>query len=146
KDDFIHGGYRYFSRDGNKRKQYEYTREEQADGTVQYKTLKGNVEKNMDDTKAYKVEYFYAKGDNSGTKYYRTVENETIIDNGEETPTGNELVLYTDEYGEIQFKDVDNPTKPWKCGEYDNFGRTDFTTENYKVAKESADNMLLSRK
>ena len=144
KDDFIHGGYRYFSRDGNKRKQYEYTREEQADGTVQYKNLKGKVDKNMDDTKAYKVEYFYAKGDTSGTKYYRTVENETIIDNGVETPTGNELVLYTDEYGEVQFAELTDPET--KYGEYDNFGRSDFTTHDYHVNETSADNMLLSGK
>lgn len=144
KDDFIHGGYRYFSRDANKRKQYEYTREVKADGTVEYKTLKGKVEKNMNDTKAYKVEYFYAKGDTSGTKYYRTVENETLTYNGATIPTGNELVLYTDEYGEVQFAELTDPET--KYGEYDNFGRTDFTTHDYHVNETSADNMLLSGK
>lgn len=143
KNDFIHGGYRYFSLDSNKRKQYEYTREVKADGTVEYKTLKGKVEKNMDDTKAYKVEYFYAKGDTSGTKYYRTVENETLTDNGVEKETDNALVLYTDEYGEVQFAEVDGSFK-YKIGEYDNFGRTDFTTHDYHVNETSATNLLLS--
>ncbi len=143
KNDFIHGGYRYFSLDSNKRKQYEYTREVKADGTVEYKTLQGKVEKNMDDTKAYKVEYFYAKGDTSGTKYYRTVENETLTYNGATIPTGNELVLYTDEYGEVQFAEVDGSFK-YKIGKYDNFGRTDFTTHDYHVNETSATNLLLS--
>lgn len=140
--DFIHGGYRYFN---SKDKQWEYFRSVDANGKITYRDVGGNLKTNRNDSNTYKVAYYYAKGDNSGTKYYRTVENETIIDNGVETPTGNELVLYTDEYGEVQFAEVDGTFK-YKIGEYDNFGRTDFTTHDYHVNETSADNMLLSGK
>ena len=140
--DFIHGGYRYFN---SKDKQWEYFRSVDANGKITYRDVGGNLKTNRNDSNTYKVAYYYAKGDNSGTKYYRTVENETIIDNGVETPTGNELVLYTDEYGEVQFAEVDGTFK-YKIGEYDNFGRTDFTAQQYHIAQTSADNLLLSGK
>lgn len=140
--DFIPGGYRYFN---SKDKQWEYFRSVDADGKITYRDVGGNLKTNRNDSNTYKVAYYYAKGDNSGTKYYRTVENETIIDNGVETPTGNELVLYTDEYGEVQFAEVDGTFK-YKIGEYDNFGRTDFTAQQYHIAQTSADNLLLSGK
>ena len=141
-NDFTFGGYRYFN---SKDKQWEYFRSVDANGKITYRDVGGNLKTNRDDSNTYKVAYYYAKDDNSGTKYYRTVENETIIDNGVETPTGNELVLYTDEYGEVQFAEVDGTFK-YKIGEYDNFGRTDFTAQQYHIAQTSADNLLLSSK
>ena len=54
----------------------------------------------------------------------------------------NGIDMYVDEYGDIQYKAWDN--RPTKIGEYNNFGRTDFTTHDYKVLKESANNLLLS--
>ena len=140
--DFIHGGYRYFN---SKDKQWEYFRSVDANGKITYRDVDGNLKDNRNDSNTYKVAYYYAKGDNSGTKYYRTVENETIIDNGEEKETDNALVLYTDEYGEVQFAEVDGTFK-YKIGEYDNFGRTDFTAQQYHIAQTSADNLLLSGK
>lgn len=142
-NDFVFGGYRYFSINSNNRKQYEYTREEQADGSVKYKR-NGTVNNTMNDGNAYKVAYYYAKDDTKSirTKYYKTVKNETIIDNGVEKETGNAIEMYTDENGEVQFAELTNP--PTKIGEYDNFGRTDFTTHDYHVLESSANNMLLS--
>lgn len=56
--------------------------------------------------------------------------------------TENEIEMYVDNYGNVQY--MDYPDAPKKYGEYDNFGRTDFSTHGYKVLASSANNMLLS--
>ncbi len=56
----------------------------------------------------------------------------------------NGIEMFADDYGEVQFAELTNYDT--KIGEYDAFGRTDFTTHDYKVLKESAHNMLLSGK
>ena len=55
----------------------------------------------------------------------------------------NGIEMFVDkEHGDIQFADL--PAPPTRYGTYDNFDRTDFSTEGYKVLQSSADNMLLS--
>ncbi|MBR2518541.1 MAG: hypothetical protein IKE46_01945 [Selenomonadaceae bacterium] len=73
----------------------------------------------------------FTKTDENGKelKYIKTVEE-------------NGIEMYVDDYGDVQYAEMLNP--PTKCGVYDNFGRTDFTTHNYQVAKESATNLILS--
>lgn len=56
----------------------------------------------------------------------------------------NDIEMYVDDYGNVQF--MDYPDSPTKYGMYDTFGRTDFTTHNYHIAQESANNLLLSGK
>ena len=56
----------------------------------------------------------------------------------------NDIEMYVDDYGNVQF--MDYPNAPTKYGTYDTFGRTDFTTHNYHIAQESANNLLLSGK
>lgn len=56
----------------------------------------------------------------------------------------NGIEMFVDERGDILFEKLDTSVAPKRYGTYDNFERTDFSTENYKVLKESANNMLLS--
>lgn len=165
-DDFIDSGeVRYFNKPT---RQYEYTREVKADGTVQYRDLGGtkistSVTK---DEQAYRLKIYYKKGDTSGKCYYKVygknsvcpagLTETTVTVDGKQytvftdqdgmkyikTEEENGIEMYVDEYGDIQYKEW-NPTK-MKIGVYDNFGRTDFTTHNYKIAKESVINLLLS--
>lgn len=74
---------------------------------------------------------YFLKNDSAGKelKYIKTVEE-------------NGIEMYVDDYGNVQY--AERLSQPTKCGVYDNFGRTDFTTHNYQVAKESANNLLLS--
>ena len=55
--------------------------------------------------------------------------------------TENGIEMYVDNYGNVQY--MPYPDAPKKIGVYDNFGRTDFTTHGYSVAKESLYNMLV---
>lgn len=161
--------YRYFN---NANRQYEYTREVNSDGTVQYRDLggtkiSGSVKK---DTDAYRLKVYYDINEKETDpakkkRYYKIYGKKAGATTSEikaaaksaantyETINGmkyikvieeNGIDMYVNDYGEIQFEDLPNPTKPWKCGVYDNFGRTDFTTHKYKVAPTSAENMLLS--
>ncbi|MBR0287537.1 MAG: pilus assembly protein [Selenomonadaceae bacterium] len=162
--------YRYFN---NANRQYEYTRgKENADGTVNYIDLggtkvSGSVKK---DTDAYRLKVYYDINEEETDpakkkRYYKIYGKKAGATTSEikaaaksaantyETINGmkyikvieeNGIDMYVNDYGEIQFEDLPNPTKPWKCGVYDNFGRTDFTTYDYHVNETSADNMLLS--
>ena len=161
---------RYFN---NANRQYEYTRgKENADGTVNYIDLggtkvSGSVKK---DTDAYRLKVYYDINEEETDpakkkRYYKIYGKKAGATTSEikaaaksaantyETINGmkyikvieeNGIDMYVNDYGEIQFEDLPNPTKPWKCGVYDNFGRTDFTTYDYHVNETSADNMLLS--
>ena len=128
-DDFESGGYRYFN---NLARQYEYNRTIE-NGKVVYRDFNGKISGIVtSDEKAYKLEYFYAKNDTEkNTRYYK-VTNE------------NGIEMFVDDYGDIAVEDLLNP--PTKCGEYDNFGRTEFTTHKYNVLSSSKNNMLLSGK
>ena len=126
-NDFVSGGYRYFN---NTNKEYEYTREVDSNGKVTYKDSNGNVKNDRTDANTVKVEYFYAKNDTSETKtkYYKITEDG--------------IDMYIDENGNIQYAALNHSN--YKCGDYDNFGRTDFTTHDYHVNQSSATNLLLS--
>ena len=50
--------------------------------------------------------------------------------------------MYVDDYGNVQYMELDK--QPTNIGKYDTFGKTNFTTHNYELEKESASNMLLS--
>ena len=163
--------WRYFNQPN---RQYEYNRKIKADGSIGYQdvgvtgdTYSSQVKK---DTDAYRLKVYYAKDDPETDpakkkRYYKVYGKNSVCPNEFTVTVNNKqytyfkdnngmkyikvieengIDMYVDDYGEIQFEDLPNPTKPWKCGVYDNFGRTDFTTHNYKVKKESADNMLLS--
>ncbi len=56
----------------------------------------------------------------------------------------NGIEMFVDFGGNIQYKEWNN--RPTKIGEYDNFGRTDFTTHNYHVESFLNHNLLLSGK
>ena len=167
-DDFVDSGeVRYFNKPT---RQYEYTREVNADGTVQYRDLGGtkistSVKK---DEQAYRLKVYYAKGDTSRKRYYKIYGKKSVCPDGltETTVTvdskqyvcftdqdgmkyiksveENGIEMYVDEDGNVQYKKLANP--PTKIGVYDNFGRTDFTTHQYHIAQTSADNLLLSGK
>ncbi|MBR0260635.1 MAG: pilus assembly protein [Selenomonadaceae bacterium] len=127
-NDFESGGYKYFN---NTNKEYEYTREEDSNGKVTYRDNNGKVKNDRTDANTVKVEYFYDKYDTSEnkTKYYKITDE-------------NGIEMYIDENGEIQYAPLNHSN--YKCGEYDNFGRTDFTTHDYHINQTSATNLLLS--
>jgi len=78
----------------------------------------------------YGLRTYYAKEDTAKkTPYYKVTDE-------------NGIEMFVDERGDIQFADL--PAPPTRYGTYDNFDRTDFSTEGYKVLQSSADNMLLS--
>lgn len=82
-----------------------------------------------------------------GTKTWLNEEREVYYDsNGKacyETIDENGIKMFVDEHGDIQFADYNDAPK--KCGTFDNFGRTEFSTEDYKVPemKAFAANMLV---
>lgn len=154
--------YRYFN---NANRQYEYTREVKADGTVQYRDLGGtkistSVTK---DEQAYRLKVYYEKDDTETDltkkkRYYKVVgktSSDTSTANTYETGSDgmkyikvieeNGIDMYVNDYGEIRFKKSSPPTD---CGEYDTFGRTNLFdgTVNYSVLSSSETNMLVSGK
>lgn len=54
----------------------------------------------------------------------------------------NGIEMYVDDYGNVQYMPLSNA--PTKCGTFDNFGRTDFTSHGYHIDDSSAKNLLLS--
>lgn len=52
--------------------------------------------------------------------------------------------MYVDDYGNVQFMEFEDP--PTKFGNYDTFGRTDFTTHGYQIAQGLAENLLHAKK
>ncbi|MBQ6006304.1 MAG: hypothetical protein IJL14_08665 [Selenomonadaceae bacterium] len=50
--------------------------------------------------------------------------------------------MYVDDYGNVQYEELITPLT--SCGTYDTFGKTEFTSHNYKVSGSSTRNMLLS--
>ena len=123
--DFVQGGYRYFDSESRKN---EYTRSD--DGTY----YKGNaLQSGKDDSNVYALPVYYLKTDTEKTtRYYRITADKN--ENG--------IEMFVDDHGDIATVKLTSP--PTKCGKYDNFGRTDFTTHGYKVLGSSANNMLLS--
>ena len=96
--------------------------------------------------------YFTAKEDGTGEKFY-VPESDYDIEEVYHLKDGNDetdyyklvedgITMFTDKYGNVAYKDLSE--QPTKCGEYDTFGRTDFTTHNYHIPKESANNLLRS--
>ena len=161
--------YRYFNQPN---RQYEYNRKIKADGTIGYQDVGVTGDKYSSqvtsDDKAYRVKIYFAKDDPETdpakkTRYYKicgkndvcpneftvTVNNRQYTcfrdDNGMKyikSVEENGIGMYVDQYGDIQYKELNN--RPTKCGTYDNFGRTDFTTHNYHVETFSEHNLLLS--
>ena len=131
-DDFEPGGYRYFK---NANKQYEYSRELDTDGTGVYRDSNGNLQnkKDINDGNVYKVAYYYAKNENSDTKYYKITDE-------------NGIDMYIDDCGNIKYAELraGDALQSHICGQYETFGRTDFTTHNYQINATSAINLLLS--
>ncbi|MBR4384802.1 MAG: hypothetical protein IKP64_14755, partial [Selenomonadaceae bacterium] len=94
----------------------------------------------------------YRAKEETDNPYFGTMHGTYYRDNGEPkkinwlykkiTNSGGNFDMYVDDYGNVQYMELTNPPK--SIGKYDNFGRTDFTTHNYTVLKESAENMLLS--
>ena len=161
--------YRYFNQPN---RQYEYTRNVKANGTIKYVDLGGTKESTSvtKDEQAYRLKVYYAKDDPETDpakkkRYYKmhgknsTCPNEFTVtvnnkqytcfkdDNGMKyikPVEENGIDMFVDEYGDIQYKDFN--VKPTKIGTYDNFGRTDFTTHNYHVETFLEHNLLLSGK
>ena len=73
----------------------------------------------------------YKAATNSNTIYWKYTK---ITDE-------NGIEMYVDNYGNVVCVDDDPPTD---CGKYDNFGRTEFSIQNYIVESMSSTNMLLS--
>ena len=157
KDDsyFVYSGeVRYFN---NAERQWEYTREVDANGEVYYQDFGGTKVSDSvkTDSQAYRLKvYRNAKDPNDTKRYYKVVgktANDTSTANTYETINGmkyikiieeNGIDIYVDDYGEIQFVELSSP--PTGCGTYSNFERTDFTTHNYHLLSSSSSNMLLS--
>ena len=165
-DDFIDSSeVRYFNKPT---RQYEYTREVKADGTVQYRDLGGtkistSVTK---DEQAYRLKIYYKKGDTSGKRYYKVygknsvcpaglTETTVTIDGKQytvfidqdgmkyiKTEEENGIEMYVDDYGNVQYMELENP--PMKIGKYETFGRTDFSSHGYHILGDSAINLILS--
>ena len=160
--------YRYFNKPN---RQYEYTRKGlNAKGEIEYQDVGGtNISSQVtSDKKAYRLKVYYAKDDpetdpakkkryckmygkNSvcPNEFTVTVNNKTYTcfkdDNGMQyikPVEENGIDMFVDQYGDIQYKEWKN--RPTKIGEYDNFGRTDFTTHDYHVETFLDHNLLLS--
>ena len=56
--------------------------------------------------------------------------------------TSGGVEMYVDDYGNVQYMPLE--ILPKKCGTYDTFGRTDFTSHGYTIASSSINNLLLS--
>ena len=118
--DFIEGGYRYFN---NAYRQTEYF--QNADGS--FADAKGNVA-----TPNFTLPVYYLKDDTEQkTRYYKVTDE-------------NGIKMFVDDQGDIATVKLSDP--PTKYGDYDNFGRTTFSTHGYTVLKTSANNMLLSNR
>ncbi len=79
---------------------------------------------------AYELPFYYLKTDTKKeTRYYKVTDE-------------NGIEMFVDDRGDIATVKLSEPPK--KCGDYNNFGRTNFSTHGYKVLGSSANNMLLS--
>ena len=86
--------------------------------------------------------------------YYGTQHGNFYRDNGEPqkikylyTKIRNEaggFDMFVDDYGNVQYLPVENFS--YKCGTYDTFGRTEFSTHLYSIANSSTTNLFLSGK
>lgn len=159
-DFYDSGEVRYFN---NPQRQWEYTRKVKADGTVQYVDWGGTKVSSSvtKDEQAYRLRVYYAIDDPEPdpakrTRYYKVygkTDSDTSTANTYEIGVDgmkyikiieeNGIDMYVDDRGDIAFKESSPPTD---CGEYDTFGRTDFTTHDYHLNESSATNMLLSGK
>ena len=88
-----------------------------------------------------KTENDFYKDEETG-KYYDSANKTIEYFKVAETKNGVTNVLFTDEYGNVQYSDQADTRK--SVGTYDNFNRTNFTTHDYEVLQSSADNLLLS--
>jgi len=83
---------------------------------------------NREDLSLYGLRTYY---DSNGNSFYKITDE-------------NGIEMFVDARGDIQFADL--PVAPTNYGKYDNFGRTEFTMEDYDILQTSPDNMLLSGK
>ena len=127
-DDFIFSHCRYFG-DGGRREEYFATDQTDKNGNTIYQKANGTGNKKIE-SQLYKEEVYHSVDSNDTADYYKLTEDG--------------IEMFTDNYGNVQFTELTNYET--KIGEYDTFGRTDFTTHNYHIQKELANNMLLSGK
>ena len=88
-----------------------------------------------------KPEEGFYKDEETG-KYYDSEAKTTEYFKVSETKNGVTNVLFTDEWGNVQYSEQADTRR--LVGTYDNFNRTDFSTHGYKILQSSADNLLLS--
>ena len=82
--------------------------------------------------------------EDNGRYYESSADKTTEYFKIEETHNGVTNTMFIDEYGEVQYEELETP--PLKYGTYDTFNRTELSSANYDIAPNLAYNMLLSGK
>lgn len=123
----------YFAekKDGSGKRFYFDRRE---DSTGVYYLKRGSNERfDNPDYDYYFEDVYHAVGDDE-TEYYKVIDS--VHSDG--------IEMFTDEYGNVAYEDL--TSQPTKCGNYDNFGRSDFVTHNFYWSPKAQRNNLLRSK